>query len=116
MTPTLTYDFNDYQVLIHKENNNVNIYIYDKRVSTNFYKSFIIDDVQNLNMTLDIFYKIMVKVFEASYYKKAEKSSLEITTYKNKIKLEIHHGHWIYMPKSYKFYSEFLFEVCLNKR
>ena len=116
MTPSLTYDFNDYQILIYKEDDHVIIYAYDKQISTNFSKSFTNDDVMNLNMTLEIFYKIMVKVFEASYYKKEEKSALVITTHNNVIKLDIRHGHWIYMPKGYKFYSEFMFEVCLDKR
>jgi Golgi nucleoside diphosphatase len=116
MTPSLTYDFNDYQVLIYKEDDHVSIYAYDKQISTNFSKSFTNDDAMNLNMTLDIFYNIMVKVFETSYYKKEGKTILAIATHNNTIKLDIRHGHLIYMPKGYKFYSEIMFEVFLDKR
>jgi hypothetical protein len=56
MTQPLTFDFKNYQVLIYKEEDHVNIYTYDKQISTNFFKSLTSDDVIKLNMTLDIFY------------------------------------------------------------
>jgi len=116
MTSTLTYNFQNYQVLIYKEDEQVHIYVYDKELSTNFSKSFTNEDVIKLNMTLDIFYNIMIKVFNATYYKNDDKSTIKITTIDECIKLEVYYSHWAYMSKDYKFYSEFMFELSLNNK
>ena len=116
MTSTLTYNFQNYQVLIYKEDEQVHIYVYDKKLSTNSSKSFTNEDVMKLNMTLDIFYDIMIKVFNTSYYNTDDKSSVHINTTDECINLIIYCTHWVHTCKEYKFYSEFMFELSLNNK
>ena len=116
MAIPLTYDFDDYQILIYKENECVYIYTYDKIISTNFSKSFTNEDVLNFNITLDIFYDLMVQVLNDSYYKNNYKSNMEIIPSSKNIKLKIHYNHWKYMPNKCKFYSESIFELCLDEK
>ena len=98
------YNYQNYDITIKKCSDSVYIQFLDKQIYKMYSNTFIDIDVIRFNMTLNIFYKIMITVFESIVKKDDDMATLEIFPSINNLKLSIHH----------KFYLEFIFELELN--
>jgi len=93
---TITITFGDKDAL-------VGVQLLDKLTHKLYMNSYDENNVSAINMTLDVFYKVLNTVFKALVDDNKENATSEIISSSNQIKFKIHH----------KFYVDFKFELCL---
>jgi len=98
------YNYQNYEIIIKKCSDSIYIQFLDKQLFKIYSNTFIDIDVIRFNMTLNIFYKIMITVFESIIEEDDDMATLEIFPSMNNLKLSIHH----------KFHLKFIFELELN--
>jgi hypothetical protein len=98
------YNYNNYEIILKKCVDSVYIQFLDKQLFKLYSNTYIDIDVIKFTMgNLDMFYKVMVTVFE-SITNSDDKAKLEIYPSAKNLKLSVHH----------KYYLEFIFELQLN--
>ena len=98
------YNYNNYEIIIKKCVDSIYIQFLDKQLFKLYSNTYIDIDVIKFTMgNLDMFYKVMMTVFE-SITNSDDKAKLEIYPSMKNLKLSVHH----------KYYLEFIFELQLN--
>jgi len=98
------YNYNNYEIIIKKCVDSIYIQFLDKQLFKLYSNTYIDIDVIKFTMgNLDMFYKVMMTVFE-SITNSDNKAKLEIYPSMKNLKLSVHH----------KYYLEFIFELQLN--
>ena len=98
------YNYNNYEIILKKCVDSVYIQFLDKQLFKLYLNTYIDIDVIKFTMgNLDMFYKVMMTVFE-SITNSDDKAKLEIYPSMKNLKLSVHH----------KYYLEFIFELQLN--
>ena len=102
MATILNYEI--YEITIDRKLDSVYVEILDRRFYKLYKHDYVDTDVIQFNMTLDIFYKVILTSFNALVDNNDELAIIKINLSSHNINLLIHH----------KFYIEFKFELCLN--
>ena len=98
------YNYNNYEIIIKKCVDSIYIQFLDKQLFKLYSNTYIDIDVIKFTIgNLDMFYKVMMTVFE-SITNSDNKAKLEIYPSMKNLKLSVHH----------KYYLEFIFELQLN--
>lgn len=98
------YNYNNYEIIIKKCVDSIYIQFLDKQLFKLYSNTYIDIDVIKFTIgNLDMFYKVMMTVFE-SITNSDDKAKLEIYPSMKNLKLSVHH----------KYYLEFIFELQLN--
>jgi hypothetical protein len=102
MATILNYE--NYEITIDKKIDSIYVEILDRRYYKSYKHDYLDTDVIQFNMTLDIFYKVILTSFNALVDNNDELAIIKINLSSHNININIHH----------KFYIEFKFELCLK--
>jgi hypothetical protein len=97
-------NYENYEISLHQKTDSVYIQFLDKQFYKIYSNNYLDTDILQFNMSLDIFYKVLLTVFKALIDDKKEVATIKINPSSRNIILNIHH----------KYYLEFKFELRLD--